>query len=115
MPATSFGPDDKPATNAINKLQLNKTAGRHQLTAGFYASRYTIKERLSYNQIVQEVSNQPRLLNLELLNAAGQPAFQVTQNGFLAYSFGTAGGLLANTSNTTQVLSYFAGDEFRAR
>jgi outer membrane receptor protein involved in Fe transport len=106
-------PDDKPATNAINKLQLNKTAGRHQLSAGFYASRYTIKERLSYNQVVQEVSNRPRLLNLELLNAAGQPAFQVTQNGFLAYSFGTAGGLLANTTNTTQVLSYFAGDEYR--
>ncbi|WP_375419518.1 TonB-dependent receptor [uncultured Hymenobacter sp.] len=108
-------PDDKPATNAINRLQISKTVGGHQLTGGWYASRYTIKERLSYNQIVQEVADRPRLLNLTILTApgffGGQP-IQATENGFLAYSFGTAGGVLANTSNTTQINSFFLGDEW---
>ncbi|WP_345122797.1 TonB-dependent receptor [Hymenobacter antarcticus] len=110
-------PDDKPATNAINKLQLGKTLGGHRLSAGWYASRYTIKERLSYNQVVQEVANRPRLLNLTLTSAPatalnGAP-LQVTQNGFLSYSFGTAGGLLANTDGTTQINSLFFGDEWK--
>ncbi|MCC2544845.1 TonB-dependent receptor [Hymenobacter sp. BT175] len=109
-------PDDKPATNAINRLQLSKTVGSHQLTGGIYASRYNIKERLSYNTIVQEVANRPRLLNLTLTTSPTSPfrgaPVRVTENGFLGYSFGTAGGILANTNNTTQVLSYFLGDEW---
>ncbi len=108
-------PDEKPATNVINKLQINKTAGGHRLSGGWYASRYTIKERLSYNQIVQEVANRPRLLNLTIQTAPGffgGQDIQATQNGFLAYSFGTAGGLLANTSGTTQINSFFLGDEW---
>jgi len=108
-------PDDKPATNAINKLQLSKTVGGHHFTGGWYASRYTIKERLSYNQVVQEVANRPRLLNLTILTApgffGGQP-IQATRNGFLAYSFGTSGGVLANTDGTTQINSAFLGDEW---
>ncbi|MBC6605930.1 TonB-dependent receptor [Hymenobacter sp. BT188] len=107
-------PDDKPATNAINNLRLQKTAGQHQLTAGFYASRYTIKERLSYNLVVQEVADRPRLLNLSFPTAGplfgGQP-IEVTNNGFLFYSF--ADGILFNSTNTTQVLSYYAGDEWK--
>ncbi|QJX48907.1 TonB-dependent receptor [Hymenobacter taeanensis] len=112
-------PDDKPATNAINNLRLQKSVGKHQLTGGFYASRYTIKERLSYNLVVQEVSNRPRLLNLTLSTASptgqalfgGQP-IEVTNNGFLYYSY--ADGILFNSRNTTQVLSYYAGDEWQA-
>ena len=107
-------PDDKPATNAINNLRLQKTAGKHQLTAGFYASRYTIKERLSYNLVVQEVANRPRLLNITIPTQGplfgGQPV-EVTRNGFLYYSFGD--GILFNTRNRTQVLSYYAGDEWQ--
>ena len=109
-------PDEKPATNVINKLQLSKTAGSHRLSGGWYASRYRIKERLSYNQVLQEVANRPRLLNLTLTTAAasalrGAP-IQVTQNGFYAYSFGTSGGILANTDGTTQINSLFLGDEW---
>ena len=37
----------------------------------------------------------------------------ITQNGFLSYSFGTAGGLLANTDGTTQINSAFLGDEWK--
>jgi len=108
-------PDDKPATNAINNLKLQKTAGQHQLTGGFYASRYTIKERLSYNLVLQEVANRPRLLNITIPTQGalfgGQP-IEVTRNGFLFQSFGS--GLLFNSSNTTQVLSYYAGDQWQA-
>ncbi|WP_310392593.1 TonB-dependent receptor [Hymenobacter sp.] len=114
-------PDDKPATNAINKLQISKTTGGHHLSGGWYASRYNIKERLSYNQILQEVANRPRLLNLTLTTSTraqdpssilnGTP-IQITQNGFYAYSFGTAGGILANTDGTTQINSLFLGDEW---
>jgi outer membrane receptor protein involved in Fe transport len=66
--------------------------------------------------VVQEVANRPRLLNLTLTSAPasalqGAP-LQITQNGFLSYSFGTAGGLLANTDGTTQINSLFFGDEW---
>ncbi|WP_167852015.1 TonB-dependent receptor [Hymenobacter elongatus] len=112
-------PDEKPATNVINKLQISKTVGGHHLSGGWYASRYTIKEQLSYNQIVQEVANRPRLLNLTIKTAQGPAGFffggqdiQATQNGFLAYSFGTSGGVLANTDGTTQINSVFLGDEW---
>ncbi|WP_083322025.1 TonB-dependent receptor [Hymenobacter lapidarius] len=108
-------PDDKPATNAINNLKLQKTVGKHQLTGGFYASRYTIKERLSYNLVVQEVANRPRLLNITIPTQGplfgGQP-IEVTKNGFLFQSLGS--GVLFNSTNTTQVLSYYAGDQWQA-
>ena len=112
-------PDDKPATNAINNLKLQKTLGQHQLTGGFYASRYTIKERLSYNLVLQEVANRPRLLNVRIPTntPTGQAVFggqpiEVTKDGFLFQSFGD--GLLFNSTNTTQVLSYYAGDQWQA-
>ena len=112
-------PDDKPATNAINNLKLQKTVGQHQLTGGFYASRYTIKERLSYNLVLQEVANRPRLLNVRIptTSPTGQAVFggqpiEVTKDGFLFQSFGD--GILFNSTNTTQVLSYYLGDQWQA-
>ncbi|GAA3951083.1 TonB-dependent receptor [Hymenobacter algoricola] len=108
-------PDDKPATNAINNLKLQKTVGQHQLTGGFYASRYTIKERLSYNLVLQEVANRPRLLNVRIPTQGalfGGLPIEVTKDGFLFQSFGD--GLLFNSTNTTQVLSYYAGDQWQA-
>lgn len=108
-------PDDKPATNYINKLQLNKTVGRQQLSGGFYASRYTIKERISYNFVLQEVANRPRLLNLVLTTNPAGPLrgapLVATQNGFAGYS--SSIGPLANTTNTTQILAGFFGDTWK--
>ena len=70
---------------------------------------------MSYNLVLQEVANRPRLLNVRIPTQGalfgGQP-IEVTKDGFLFQSFGD--GILFNSTNTTQVLSYYLGDQWQA-
>ncbi|MBC7893426.1 MAG: TonB-dependent receptor [Sphingobacteriaceae bacterium] len=104
-------PDQKPAKNFINNLKLTKVVGAHALTFGAYASLYTVKEKLNYNLIVQEVANQPRLLNLALTRN-GTPVIQATSNGFLYYGY-NASPFYYNNEQDTRILSAYLADEWK--
>lgn len=108
-------PDQKPAKNLINSLKLTKSFGTHAVSGGAYLSLYNVREKLNYNLIVQEVANQPRLLNLALTRN-GTPVIQATTNGFLylGYVDPRTQPFYYNNEQDTRILSFFLADEWKA-
>lgn len=100
---------NKPLSNFSNDFQMTLDVEKHSLAGGLYFSSYTADEFWSFNDILTEVKERPQLLDLELLDAAGNPAAtQVTQNGFLKY-----GSLYVNANNSGTVGALYVNDEWQ--
>lgn len=101
---------NKPLSNFTDEFQMTLDVQDHSLTGGLYFSNFTADEYWSFNDILTEVTERPRLLDLELLDGAGnQTATRVTQNGFLRY-----GSLYVNANNSGTVAALYANDEWQA-
>lgn len=98
----------KPLKNFTNHLQLTKQWAQHALTGGLYVSGYSVKEFWYWQNILLEVRDRPRALDLMLTDADGNDLVSVTQNGFT--QFGTA---YVNSINNGLVAAYYLNDEWR--
>ncbi|WP_156369456.1 TonB-dependent receptor [Duganella sp. Leaf126] len=76
-------------SNAINDLRLSNTlAGAHDVTVGVSLSRYSLAQQQIGNTLITSVRNNPDALDIEALDASGQPTGMVTENGFSTYGSG---------------------------
>ena len=98
---------EKPLTNIANNLQMSYEVGRHALSGGVYFSYYTADEQWQFNNILSEVRNQPRLLDLDLVDENGASIVGVTQNGFTRY-----GAFHRRHEGEGTVIALYAGDEW---
>jgi outer membrane receptor protein involved in Fe transport len=99
----------KPLRNLINHLQLTKSLGRHALTGGVYFSDYTAEDFWYWQNILLEVRDRPRMLDLVLTEASGNDLVSVTRAGFT--QFGT---VYVNARNKGFVGAHYLHDEWEA-
>jgi len=98
---------EKPLRNIANNFQVSYALDRHSLSGGVYFSYYTASEQWQFNNILTEVRSQPRLLDLELLDANGDPVVMATDNGFTRY-----GDFHRRHEGEGTVIALYAGDEW---
>lgn len=96
------------ARNTINELTLTRQLGAHDLTGGIYYSDYDLDSFISFNDIVTEVRDRPRLLDVVGVDAAGNVRGQLTDSGFLRYA---AFGLDAR--DTVETTAFFVNDNWQ--
>ncbi|MDX1623642.1 MAG: TonB-dependent receptor [Gemmatimonadota bacterium] len=94
-----------PLSNVSNQITLNKQAGRHDITVGTYLSHYEADPTWRFNDILTNVQNAPRFLDLEITDGAGDVIRRVTNEGFRQYL-----SLYRNAEQDAEILAFFAGD-----
>ncbi len=94
---------EKPISAVQDQLSLRRTFGRHAINIGGYFANYTQENRWFFTDILMDVRNNPRFLDLVL---TGAPVTNFTQNGFRNYLSNYANG----TGQTT-ILSGVLGAE----
>jgi len=99
---------DKPLSNFANDFRVNYVAGDHALSGGLYFSTYSAEELWHWNDMLLEVRDRPRLLNLELQDAGGNTVAEATENGMRRY-----GTLYRRHQGQGTAIAAFAGDEWQ--
>jgi outer membrane receptor protein involved in Fe transport len=94
---------EKPISAFQNQIQLKKSVGQHSLSAGVYFANYTQTNRWFGTQILMDVRDNPRFLDLTVTPAA-QPTRFVTRNGFRNFL-----SLYRNADGQTTVFSPVVG------
>ena len=99
---------DKPLDNFVNDLRITKTTDNMNVTAGLYFSDYSADEFWTFNTILAEVRDAPRLLDLELYDGGGNLVGQVTGNGVRSW-----GDLYVNASHNGWLTALYVNDEWQ--
>ncbi|NOX87416.1 MAG: TonB-dependent receptor [Calditrichaeota bacterium] len=99
----------KPLKNLVNNLQINKKFGKHKVSFAGYFSKYSAGDFWYWQNILTEVKDAPRLLDLVGLNSSGEVVHSVTQNGFEQY-----GSFYVNAMSNATVYSTYFTDEWQA-
>jgi outer membrane receptor protein involved in Fe transport len=73
---------EKPLTAIQDQLSLRRSFGKHSLSIGAYFANYTQDNHWFFTDILMDVRNNPRFLDLVVTPSGGGPAVNVTQNGF---------------------------------
>ena len=89
--------------NAVNDLRLTRTFGdgpwgRHELTMGASLSKFRLAQENLSNSILTNVKSNPDALDIQALDAGGNPLGLLTENGFLAYGGGSLIGNMRGTA-----------------
>jgi outer membrane receptor protein involved in Fe transport len=101
----------KPLSNFVNNFQISKQSlGEidNEFTLGFYFSNYSADEFWLFNNVLQEVRDAPRLLELDILDAGGDVLTKATNNGFTKY-----GDLYVNHSGDVNLYALYAQDTWK--
>ncbi|WP_374764285.1 TonB-dependent receptor [Yunchengibacter salinarum] len=93
--------------NFQNDLQFFKEVGSHNLTLGAYFSTYSLDSEWLFNDVLQEVRDQARLLDVDGVDAQGNVVGSLTQNGFTRF-----GSLFVNAQNDATVIAGYVSDEW---
>lgn len=72
---------DKPLSAIQDQLQLRRTFGPHSLSLGAYLANYTQDNHWFFTDILMDVRNNPRFLDLVVTRPGGTPD-TLTKNGF---------------------------------
>ncbi|MEO8089388.1 MAG: TonB-dependent receptor [Gemmatimonadales bacterium] len=72
----------KPLTAIQDQLSLRRSFGKHSLSLGGYFANYTQDNHWFFTDILMDVRNNPRFLDLVVTPAGGGAPVNVTQNGF---------------------------------
>jgi iron complex outermembrane recepter protein len=72
---------DKPISAVQDQLQLRRSFGKHSLSLGAYVANYTQDNHWFFTNILTDVRNNPRFLDLVVTPPGGTPD-TVTKNGF---------------------------------
>ncbi len=100
---------DKPLESFATDWRLSTTfAGNHHVTFGLYATDFNADEFWLFNNILLEVRDNPRLLDVVAVDQAGQVVGRVTDNGFTGY-----GGLYVNSKHDGQAAAFYINDEWQ--
>ena len=97
---------EKPISAIHDQLQLRRSFGRHSLAIGAYFANYTQTNRWNFTDILLDVRDNPRFLDMVMTTPTG--TVNVTKNGFRNYR-----SLFVNGSGQTSVLSGVAGVEIQ--
>ncbi|HEV8176728.1 MAG TPA: TonB-dependent receptor, partial [Gemmatimonadales bacterium] len=73
---------EKPITAVQNQLSLRRGFGKHSLSIGGYFANYTQDNRWFFTDILTDVRDNPRFLDLVVTPAGGGDPVNVTRNGF---------------------------------
>lgn len=99
---------DKPLRNFIHNLQLQRSFGEHTSTFGLYFSHYTADDFWYWHNVLMEVRDTPRLLDLVAVRQDGRHV-AVTKEGIEQY-----GTFYTNASNRAHVLAFYLSEEWQA-
>ena len=72
----------KPLTAIQDQLTLRRSFGKHSLSIGGYFANYTQDNHWFFTDILMDVRNNPRFLDLVVTPSGGGAPVNVTQNGF---------------------------------
>jgi outer membrane receptor protein involved in Fe transport len=97
---------EKPLTAFQNQLSIRKTSGRNTYSGGLYFANYTQGNRWFFTDILTDVRDNPRFVDLEVFS--GPDTINVTKDGFRQYLSNYANG-----SGQTTIFSGVAGAELR--
>lgn len=97
---------EKPLTAVQNQLSLRKSFGRHSLSIGGYFAHYTQDNRWFFTDILTDVRDIPRFLDLVVTPGGGGDPVNVTQNGFRNFMSNYVNG----TGQTTVVSGVLGGE-----
>lgn len=92
--------------SVADQFQLKKEAGIHDFTVGTYLAHYEADPTWRFNDVVTNVQNAPRFVDLEITDAAGNVIRTVTNDGFRQYLT-----LYVNAEQSADIFAFFAGDE----
>lgn len=98
----------KPLDNMINQLQFQKTFRTHILDITGYYSTYSAADFWYLHNVLTEVSQTPRMLDLTAFDANGNEIIRVTENGF--EQFGT---YYVNANSKAAVMALAVVDEWQ--
>jgi outer membrane receptor protein involved in Fe transport len=96
---------EKPLTAFQNQFHLRRDLGQHNLAFGLYLGHYTQTNRWYFTDILMDVRDQPRFLDLVAGTGTGT---RVTQNGFRRYV-----SVYRNGEGHTTLVSGTAGGSFQ--
>ncbi len=99
--------------DTLNDLRISKTIdlgsfGTHELTLGSSQSFFVMEQEQLGNTLLTDVKNNPDALDIQALDAAGNVAGLVTQNGFTAYG---SGDLIGNVRG--HAIAGYAAENWR--
>jgi iron complex outermembrane receptor protein len=97
---------EKPISAVQNQLSLRRSFGAHSLNIGGYFANYTQDNRWFFTDILYDVRNNPRFLDLVVTPAGGGAPVNVTQNGFRKFV-----SHYVNGSGQTTIVSGLLGAE----
>jgi outer membrane receptor protein involved in Fe transport len=72
----------KPISAIHDQIQLRKTFGRHTFSVGAYLANYTQDNRWFFTNILTDIRDNPRFLDLVVTPPGGGDTIEVTRNGF---------------------------------
>ncbi len=98
----------KPLENMINQLQVRKTFGKHLLDVTGYYSTYSAADFWYLHNVLIEINENPRMLDLAAFDSNGNELVSVTQNGF--EQFGT---FYVNAESEAAVTALAVVDEWQ--
>ncbi|MGE5456933.1 MAG: TonB-dependent receptor [Methanococcaceae archaeon] len=98
---------EKPMSAFQDQVQFQKTfEKKHTISLGLYFANYTQTNRWHFSDILMDVRDNPRLVDLEV--TSNGTTSQVTSNGFRNYS-----SLYRNGTGTTSIFSAMIGGSFQ--
>lgn len=97
---------EKPISAIQDQIQLRRSFGRHSFAVGAYFANYTQTNRWNFTDILLDVRDQPRFLDMVVTTPTG--TVDVTNNGFRNYR-----SLFVNGSGQASVLSGVMGGEIQ--
>jgi outer membrane receptor protein involved in Fe transport len=97
---------EKPISAIHDQFQLRRSFGRHSLAIGAYLANYTQTNRWNFTDILLDVRDNPRFLDMVITTPTG--TVDVTDNGFRNYR-----SLFVNGSGQASVVSGVAGAEIQ--
>ena len=102
----------KPLNNISNQFIIKKTLLlnkiEHKFTVGTYYGYYTAVDFWYWQDILTDVRNAPRLIDIKIKNADGNIIRHVTENGFRNY-----GSMYMNANGFVTATSLFFGDDIK--
>jgi outer membrane receptor protein involved in Fe transport len=97
---------EKPLTAVQNQLSLRRSFGQHALSIGGYFANYSQDNHWFFTDILTDVRDNPRFLDIVVTPAGGGAPVNVTQNGFRKFISNYVNG-----SGQTTVVSGVVGGE----
>ncbi|HWN17684.1 MAG TPA: TonB-dependent receptor [Gemmatimonadales bacterium] len=96
----------KPISAVQNQLSLRRSFGKHSLSIGGYFANYTQDNNWFFTDILTDVRDIPRFLDLVVTPAGGGAPVNITQNGFRKFISNYVNG-----SGQTTIVSGVVGGE----